>query len=174
MIQPIEIWKPVSGYEGLYEVSNTGFVRRASASRRAPSGRMVKSRPNAGGYLRVCLYRAGAQKDHFVHHLVLEAFVGSRPEGMEGCHSPDRNPANNDATNLRWDTKSENQYDRVRHGTHQAANRTHCPQGHEYAGANLILTKRGWRKCRECHRVRSAQRHAKSRAAFTAGQEDKL
>jgi hypothetical protein len=50
-----------------------------------------------------------------VHVLVLEAFVGPRPEGMEGCHG-DGNPANNNVQNLRWDTPQNNWKDRKRHG----------------------------------------------------------
>jgi hypothetical protein len=37
---------------------------------------------------------------------------------MEGCHFPDRNPANNAASNLRWDTRKGNAADRIVHGTH--------------------------------------------------------
>jgi hypothetical protein len=52
-----------------------------------------------------------------VHVLVLEAFVGPRPEGMQACHFPDRDKTNNDVTNLRWGTPISNQGDRVLHGT---------------------------------------------------------
>ena len=58
-----------------------------------------------------------------VHHLVLEAFVGSRPEGMEACHFPDRNPANNTVSNLRWGTHQENIHDQLVHGTDNAGER---------------------------------------------------
>lgn len=55
-----------------------------------------------------------------VHQLVLEAFVGLCPDGMEACHN-DGNPENNDLHNLRWDTRSENTKDAVKHGTHPVA-----------------------------------------------------
>lgn len=51
-----------------------------------------------------------------VHRLVLAAFEGQQPEGMECCHN-DGNPANNHIDNLRWDTKSANSLDRHQHGT---------------------------------------------------------
>lgn len=51
-----------------------------------------------------------------VHRLVLEAFAGPCPDGLEGCHN-DGNPANNALPNLRWDTPKANQADRIRHGT---------------------------------------------------------
>lgn len=58
----------------------------------------------------------GRARNFFVHRLVLEAFVGPCPEGMECCHG-DGNPANNSLSNLRWDTGSANQADRRKHGT---------------------------------------------------------
>jgi hypothetical protein len=51
-----------------------------------------------------------------VHRLVLETFVGSCPEGMEGCHG-DGDKTNNALLNLRWDTPKSNTCDRIRHGT---------------------------------------------------------
>jgi len=56
-----------------------------------------------------------------VHRLVLEAFVGPCPDGMEGCHN-DGNPLNNALSNLRWDTRKANMADRGAHGrTHQGS-----------------------------------------------------
>jgi hypothetical protein len=51
-----------------------------------------------------------------LHRLILEAFVGPCPEGMEGCHK-DGNPANNRLDNLRWDTPKSNWEDMTKHGT---------------------------------------------------------
>jgi hypothetical protein len=69
-------------------------------------------RPN--GYMQVGL--TNKQQRHFhVHRLVLLAFVGPAPEGMECCHN-DGNKANNALSNLRWDTRSANMKDRTRHG----------------------------------------------------------
>lgn len=67
------------------------------------------------GHVYVRLSPGGIAK--YVHHLVLEAFVGPRPSGMEACHFPDRNPANNSLSNLRWDTRKSNRNDMVTHGT---------------------------------------------------------
>jgi HNH endonuclease len=50
-----------------------------------------------------------------IHHLVLEAFIGPCPPGMEGCHFDD-NPYNNRLSNLRWDTSEENKADALRNG----------------------------------------------------------
>jgi|ERR1043166_1053935 hypothetical protein len=76
----------------------------------------MKLKPDRRGYLTVHLWANGVGKHCKVHRLVLEAFVGPCPEGMEACHSPDRDPANCNLGNLRWDTKSANAKDRVKDG----------------------------------------------------------
>lgn len=93
-----------------------------------------------------------------VHQLVLEAFVGPRPEGMYGLHwDDDKN--NNRLANLRWATPSENMMDQVRNGMHYEASREECPRGHKLTGANLCIktanrTKRGTtRTCLACRRA---------------------
>lgn len=57
-----------------------------------------------------------------VHHLVLEAFVGPCPEGMECCHN-DGDNSNNRLGNLRWDTKRSNESDKSKHGTNNQGER---------------------------------------------------
>lgn len=74
------------------------------------------------GHLRVTL-RPG-RHHRLVHRLVLEAFIGPCPDGMEACHYPDRNPENNHLSNLRWDTRRENVADSVKHGTRVRGERT--------------------------------------------------
>lgn len=65
------------------------------------------------GYYRVGF---GRSKHYAVHRLVLETFIGPCPDGMEGCHN-DGVRTNNHVDNLRWDSRSENAKDKVRHGT---------------------------------------------------------
>ncbi len=65
----------------------------------------------------------------YIHRLVLEAFIGPCPEGMECRHFPDRNPANNNLSNLHWGTVSENALDRAIHGTN--------PTGENHGRAKL-------------------------------------
>lgn len=64
----------------------------------------------------VTIWNENGGKTFLVHRLVLTAFVGTCPEGMECCHN-DGNPSNNRVENLRWDTHAENQRDRNKHGT---------------------------------------------------------
>ncbi|GAA1148019.1 hypothetical protein GCM10009651_35920 [Microbacterium natoriense] len=170
-----ERWAAVVGFENLYEVSDLGNVRSidrevtySNGGVRRYESRVLTGRVTASGHVRVSLYGGTRGRDHFVHRLVLESFVGPRPDGMEGCHE-NGVPGDNRLTNLRWDTTRGNHLDRVKHGMHHETRKTHCPRGHAYEGENLIITKGGWRKCRECHRVRSAERHARVRAAAEAG-----
>lgn len=67
------------------------------------------------GYLYVHLYRNGKGYHRKIHHLVLEAFVGPRPPGLEACHN---NGITSDCrlSNLRWDTKANNVLDKIKHG----------------------------------------------------------
>lgn len=118
----IEEWRPIAGYEGVYEVSNFGRVRSLDRWVRANSGwRKTEIRyftPSSSGrskkYKRVLL--RNPDKQHPVHQLVLEAFVGPRPENCEVRHL-DGDPSNNRLDNLAWGTKAENQADKIRHGT---------------------------------------------------------
>ena len=107
-----EIWKAVIGYEGLYEVSNLGEVRGLKNNKgRRSAPRPLKGCKTHDGYLRVCLSKDGVAVRKKIHHLVLEAFVGPRPEGFVACHRDD-NGLNNAVENLRWGTVKSNYEDR--------------------------------------------------------------
>lgn len=78
-------------------------------------GRWMRLKLDKDGYVCVCLYH---ERKHYVHvhTLVLEAFVGPKPSGMECCHG-DGDRTNNRLENLRWGTSGENYKDCVKHGT---------------------------------------------------------
>lgn len=160
-----EEWLEIRGYEGFYEVSNQGRVRsvdRIDSRGWQRRGRVLRLWLNACGYRSVNLCKGGNQRTRMVHQLVLEAFVGPRPEGWDSCHN-DGDLANNSLANLRYDTKSGNMRDKVRHGTDQNATKTHCGRGHEFTAENTYLHD-GRRTCRTCrranHHARKAARHA--------------
>lgn len=142
-------WKPVPGYEGLYEVSDDGQVRSLISK-----GKIL--RPSTrNGYQRVGLSKEGKRTNFPVHRLVLLAFVGPAPEGAEACHWND-DPLENRLTNLRWGSKSENTLDKVRNGRDWNANKTHCPRGHSLSLPDNLKPsslKVGWRKCLCCDRA---------------------
>lgn len=113
-----EEWKPVVGYEGVYEVSNMGRVKRLAGTNRTPVERILKPSVSLTGipYLSVFLCKDGRKKRFYIHRLVLEAFVGKAAEGKEAAHN-DGDPSNNKLSNLRWDTAQGNAADRAKHGT---------------------------------------------------------
>lgn len=71
--------------------------------------------PDGDGYLTVGLTRDGKQYTRRIHRLVLDAFVGLRPKGMQSLHD-DGNRQNNRPDNLSWGTPLKNAEDRDRHG----------------------------------------------------------
>ena len=95
-----EEWKPVEGYEGLYEVSNTGFVRGLKRDR------IVKPRPDKDGYLLINLYKNGKGKTCKVHRLVATAFIPN-PDNKPTVEHMDTDKNNNHVGNLCWATKLE-------------------------------------------------------------------
>lgn len=152
-----EIWRPVVGYEGSHEVSNIGRVRsvtrvviRSNGRPHTVPGRVLATHPMEKGHRRITLNKLGRLRTFTVHSLVLEAFVGPRPEGAV-CRHLNGDPADNRVENLRWGTGSENQYDAVRHGSHYLASKTHCKRGHPFSGPNLA-TRGGSRVCVACRR----------------------
>lgn len=132
-----------------YEVSDHGRVRRCG-------GRVLRGYTDDGGYRSVYLQGRSLA----VHRLVLTAFVGPCPPGMETRHLSG-DPGDNRLVNLRWGTPAENNLDTVRHGRHEKANRTHCPRGHELAGGNLVEAqrRRGRRSCLACDKARNWHYH---------------
>lgn len=123
-----ERWLPVPGYEGRYEVSDHGRVRslaRIITRTMADGSIQHQNRPEkimgqatCGGstYPRVSLTVDYEKKTFTVHSLVLRAFVGRSPEGME-CRHLDGNYLNARLDNLQWGTHPENETDKLQHGS---------------------------------------------------------
>lgn len=148
-----ERWLPIPGYEGRYDVSDLGRVRSWLQCRGTPVPRILKARPGSNGYLSFCLSKFGRQVDERLHALVLLAFVGPRPEGKQRRHR-DGDQLNNTLANLTYGTKSENELDRVRHGTHNNSSKTECKHGHPFDEMNTRFDTIGRRICRACVRER--------------------
>ena len=152
-------WMPVVGYEGLYQVSDSGQLK--TRDRRGEWVYKALS-TDKNGYKRVTLSKFGEKRNRLVHHLVLEAFVGPRPEGAE-CRHLHGDPGDNRLKNIAWGTSSENSFDVVRHGNHHAAKKTHCKYGHEFTPENTYKRKDGGRQCRECTIAASKARYRASK-----------
>lgn len=125
-----EEWRPVVGWEGLYEVSDLGRVRSLDREIVALSrwgdlvskrhkGRVLTATPRRPGHLFVILADGERRESWFVHRLVLTAFVRPRRD-REECRHMDGNPKNNRLGNPKWGTRLENMADRGRLGEHNA------------------------------------------------------
>lgn len=122
----MEMWLPVAGFEGQYEVSNFGRVRACkrtcqvtteagSQHIRVYAERLLKLCKTQLGYPIVYLRNRGKKYAKKVHILVAEAFLGPRPDGHLIRHL-DGNVSNNCPSNLAYGTPRENNLDRVLHG----------------------------------------------------------
>ena len=99
-----EIWKPIEGYEGLYEVSNTGRVRsldKYDSMNRFLRGRILRLFTDGLGYLRAQLYSNSKRKSFLVHRLVAQAFIPN-PDNLPQVNHRDENPSNDNVDNLEW------------------------------------------------------------------------
>ena len=94
-------WRPVVGYEGLYEVSSDGHVRNAR------TGHVLKRHPNREGYLLVQVWKQNRPYNRAVHVLMAAAFIGPRPAGMEVNHI-DGVKENLTVDNLEYLTRGDN------------------------------------------------------------------
>lgn len=100
-----EIWKDIAGYEGIYQVSNTGKIKSFQRWKRAksPDEYLLKQYVANNGYCQVTLYRDGGKRKFLVHRLVAEAFIPN-PNGYGYINHMDENKENNRADNLEWCT----------------------------------------------------------------------
>lgn len=113
-----EVWKEITGFEGLYEISNIGRVRsldrwveyeHLGASRRKfLKGRLLRESIGTTGYLMVSLCKNSRPKPFAVHRLVALAFVDGQSRERNHVDHIDGDKLNNCAENLRWCTNREN------------------------------------------------------------------
>lgn len=149
-----EQWRPMLSFEEKYLVSDEGRVWSIGRER------LLTHVTTPNNYLVVCLSAPPSRTTRKVHRLVLEAFVGPCPEGMETRHlNGDRQE--NRLANLAWGTALENAADLKRHGRNYYACRDRCPHGHRYVPENTLVERsrgRVSRKCRACVWARNRTR----------------
>ena len=101
-------WRDVKNYEGKYQISNLGQIKSLIGKEK-----YLKPDIDKDGYF---IYTLSSKKFK-AHRLTLETFKGSSPEDKTQCRHLDGNPSNNYIENLQWGTQSENENDKLLHGT---------------------------------------------------------
>lgn len=104
----MEEWRPVVGYEGLYEVSNTGKVRSCSryyvnslGNRFFLKGKILSLSDNGRGYLRTILKKDNKESTKYIHRLVAQTFIPN-PDNLPQVNHKDEDKSNNRVDNLEW------------------------------------------------------------------------
>lgn len=153
-----EEWRPITGYEGLYEVSDQGRIRSRDRIVYHPKGDLTlkgkirKIRIDKNGYSHITIYKEGISKTFLVHRLVAITFLGDfTDQGLEVRHGPIGN-SDNSLSNLSWGTPGDNESDKIRDGTHHQAKKTHCPRKHllEHPNLESWALKKNQRSCKAC------------------------
>lgn len=116
-----EEWRPVTGWEGLYEVSNQGRVRSLPRTRDTSErgrrqhwpGQILNPSSRHAGHLVVTLRDSPRHLSEYVHRLVAQEFIPN-PENHPLVRHLDDNPKDNRVENLAWGTYSDNTQDKLR------------------------------------------------------------
>lgn len=114
MMTTTEVWKPINGYDGLYEISNLGRVKSLEKVVYRSRGRsfireesIMKPQTKHNRYPAISLYKNKKVKTFMVHRLVAEAFIPN-PENKREVNHKDYDKTNNAVENLEWVTRKEN------------------------------------------------------------------
>ncbi len=150
-----EEWLPVVGWERHYQVSDLGRVMSitrtllmANGQYRTYSEKLLALTPHPRDLHLYCMLH-NPRRNCRVHQLVMRAFVGECPEGMEVRHL-NGNHADNRRVNLQYGTRLENNLDTVKHGRHITASALRCKRNHMFIGANIKHLAGNRRGCLAC------------------------
>lgn len=110
-----EIWKDVTGFEGKYQVSNTGKIRSMAYHKKNGLIKELKPFSDKGGYMRVKFCKDGKESTVKVHRIVATEFIPN-PHNKREVNHIDGNHKNNTVENLEWVTPSENMIHAAKYG----------------------------------------------------------
>lgn len=102
----MEVWKDIKGYEGIYQISSFGRVKRIDGKDERTKW-LLSPIKQKRGYLYVCLCKNGKSSNRTIHRLVAEAFIPNK-EGLPCVNHKDENKQNNRLDNLEWCTYKYN------------------------------------------------------------------
>lgn len=162
-----EIFLPVVGYEGLYEVSNYGNVKslerdenghicngkRGNYHRKEKMLKKHLSTAKGKQYYDVVLYKGKEHKNKMIHQLEGEAFLPN-PENKPFIDHIDTNGLNNILTNLRWCTQKENCNNKLTLQNMKEANRCNMKPILQYTLDGVFVKE--WESVREAIRFYNA------------------
>ena len=164
----MEVWKDITGYEGLYQVSSLGRVKsleRFKLDGRRCAERIMKPSADLGGYLSCELCNDGRGKRFLIHRLVAEAFL-QNPDNKREVNHINGIKSDNSIENLEWSTSSENTIHAYRHGLEVKPTRAVLQfdlQGNfirEWASAQEAAPSTGTYKSNICHCCKGRLKHA--------------
>lgn len=105
---PPEEWRPVVGFEGLYEVSNLGNVKRLGGTPYCKQDRLITPNKWGSKYLMIQLWSRGQCHAASLHQLLAKAFIGLPPTPQHQVNHIDGDKRHNALCNLEWVTPSDN------------------------------------------------------------------
>ncbi len=147
MSRSIEEWRPVVGYEGLYEVSDWGRVKSLKFGKE----KLLKPFDNSCGYLHVGLCKDGKKKNFYLHKLVAEAFIPNH-NGFTEVNHKDEDKTNNRVENLEWCDRSYNCNYSTRNQRVAEANTNGVLSKHVYQYTLKGELVKTWPSSQECGR----------------------
>jgi len=139
-----ESWKPVKGFEKIYEVSDLGRVRNSR-------NKILKTYKINSGYDSIKFTVGGSRSAHLVHRLVAKAFI-ENPEGLREVNHIDEVKSNNSVQNLEWVSSSQNKQHSLRSGrydkifeTKNSLGKKHLPDNHsKYHNVTFHKSRNKW------------------------------
>lgn len=150
-----ENWKAIPGWEGLYEASNLGQIKRIAPARGTNAGTVLSSKPRQDGYVSVCLVRSpGNRRSIKVHRLIALTWIGNPPKGKSVVNHKNGIKNDNRVENLEWTDLSGN----LRHAFAIGLQPSRSGEGN----ANARITARHARRIRARYRKESLSAIAES------------